>query len=322
MYFAGLWTMIALDGLRRLRPAALAAAAAPYIIGALCWGAYILQDTEAFRSQLSANSYKRIGITQPVAAAWSEITGRYLPAFGFPTSHSAGHTGPIRLKIIPLVFYLASVLLVASVPAIRRQPGVSRLLLITCIHMLYLTFFEGMKFPYYLVHIIPLYCCLMAVAGMWAWHLRRAAVWRCALAAVLVMLGVLQIGGVMQRVRLNTYGTMYVPAIAFLRQHAGPSDLINGTSDLGFGLGFVPNLVDDGGHLGYETGRRARFVVLEEAYESNLQAWKTSKTALQRTVSQFASDRLQREYRLVYNHAGYRIYELRPEAGPASRPHI
>jgi hypothetical protein len=311
LYFLGLWTMVAMDGMRRLRPAALAAAAAPYVIGALCWGAYILQAPEDFRQQLSANSGKRVMITQPVAALRAEITERYLPAFGFSGGHSAGHSGPIRLKVIPLVFYAAFVGIATGVRAVRRQAGVSRLLLLTGVHFFYLCFVEGMKFPYYLPHIIPLYCSLGAVAIVWFWNLRPDRIWRGAVAGALGMLMLVQVGGVLLRVRLNTYGKTYAPAVAFLRQHAGNSDLIMGTCDLGFAFRFAPNVIDDI-HLGYESGKRPRFIVIEEAYRSNLQAWKTSRHPAERSVYEYASDLLAREYRVVYDQATYQIYERRP----------
>jgi hypothetical protein len=111
------------------------------------------------------------------------------------------------------------------------------------------------------------------------------------------------VGGILVRVRVNDLGKSFEPAAAFVKQNAGPDDMIFGTCSFGFGVGFGPNLVDDGS-FGYYSGYRPRFIVMEEIYNDYVN--------LHRVNYPYVYDhyvKLISEYRKVYDHAGYRIYE-------------
>ena len=89
------------------------------------------------------------------------------------------------------------------------------------------------------------------------------------------------------------------------------------SSEFGFAYGFRPNLLDDI-RLGYYSGKTPQFIVVEEAYQYNFEAWQRSDPALYR----FIRRRLAEEYEPVYDHHGYRIYRRRAElaATPPGAP--
>ena len=149
---------------------------------------------------------------------------------------------------------------------------------------------------------------LLAVALHYAW-----VDWRipkplvAAAAGAVILIG---IAGIAQRIRIDTYRSMYVPAVEFIQRNAAPTDLVMASCDFGFGYGFGPNLVDDI-RLGYYSGKIPEFIVVEESYQYNFDHWKTSHPDLY----QFIENRL-KEYSLVYDHDTYRIYRRQAGATP------
>ena len=104
------------------------------------------------------------------------------------------------------------------------------------------------------------------------------------------------------RIRLDTYHRLYLPAVSYIRQNAGPSDLVMASCDFGFAYGFRPNLLDDI-RIGYLTGKIPKFIVVEEIYQANFDAWKAGSPDLYRFIANRMS-----EYDLVYDYNSYRIY--------------
>jgi hypothetical protein len=118
---------------------------------------------------------------------------------------------------------------------------------------------------------------------------------------------VIQLGGVVYRIRRDPYHREYLPAADFLRARAQPGDLIMGSHELRFTLGFRDDFVDDR-LLGLKTGKRAGFIFVEEIYQGRFD------TVLLKNPAQFA--RLQErlaQYRVIYNEKNYRVLALRPE---------
>ena len=106
--------------------------------------------------------------------------------------------------------------------------------------------------------------------------------------------------------KLNTYEARYVPAVDFLRKHAAPDAFIMGSAELGFGLGFDRNLVDDI-QLGAISGKKPDFIVVEENYSSIFASFKSERPH----VYKFINNRLMQEFQPVYSHFDYRIYTRR-----------
>jgi hypothetical protein len=117
---------------------------------------------------------------------------------------------------------------------------------------------------------------------------------------------IVQVGGVAYRIKRDPYHKEYLPAVDFLRAHAQPGDLIMGSHELGFTLGFGDNFVDD--HLlGLETGKRADFILVEEIYQGRFD------TVRLKNPAEFAKlqERLA-QYRTIYNEKNYQVLALRP----------
>lgn len=301
IYFVGLWFLILWYDRRRIRFHHVALAALPYLLGAGAWGLYILEDVPAFKSQFFGNTGHRVGLFHPFAAFVEEFRFRYGWAYGLGPQNT-GHATPfVRLKAIALLGYLAGVIGALATPTIRRNPGVRVLLMLTGIHFLYFTFYEGMKFNYYLVHMLPFYLSLLAVVVYYLWKLRPAL--RLAAAAAVALIIAAGVGGAMMRIHVNDMGRTYDPAVAFVKEHAGPNDLIFASCSFGFGYGFRPNLVDDG-TFGYYSGWRPRFIVMEEIYDDYVKLHQRTQPKMDAHYQKLIAD-----YRVVYDNGAYRVLE-------------
>jgi hypothetical protein len=298
MFFCGLAFLVLYYDRKSFRTAWLAIAAIPYVAGAMVWGQYLLRSPHTAYEQLRVHSSGRVVLLHPLEAIAGEAQ-RYMQAAGF-TAHLAGHSGPIFLKSIPLAFYLFAIAAMIALPELRRHRGYRVLLFLTAVHFGYQCFLEGTKFPFYLVHLLPLYAAMLAIVANHLWNRRR--VMRPLIAAALGLAMVIGAGGALLRIRLNTYDRLYMPAVNFIKQHAGPSDLVMASCDFGFAYGFRPNLLDDI-RIGYFSGRIPRFIVVEEVYQANFDTWKAGSPHLYR----FIEHRLN-EYDLVYDRNSYRIY--------------
>lgn len=290
----------------RLRFRHVALALIPYVVGAVGWGLYILQAPSLFLTQFGGNARnmdRMSGLAAPLSAFKHEITRRYLVAYGLGT-HSIGHTGPIALKSLVLVAYLVALAGIVAVRRLREQQGVRVLLVLTACFFLVMTLLDGQKLSYYLLHIVPLYTALLAVWLYWCWSER--AVPRPVVAVCLAGLLLLQLGGVLYRMKINTYDASYAPAVSFLKQNARADSLIMGSAELGFALGFDRPLVDDY-RLGYFSGKRPDFFVVDEIYEEAINGQQKHRPELYRHIRQTLDD----DYRLVYDQSFYKIYARR-----------
>jgi 4-amino-4-deoxy-L-arabinose transferase-like glycosyltransferase len=303
--FAGLLFLTLYFDRARLRPAHLAVAFAPYFVGALCWGGYVLQDPPTFWAQFKGNattSGRASTLAAPLTGFRREVTERYLVAYGLGP-HSAGHSGPIRLKALVLAAYLCALAGALAVPSLRRERGVRALLVLAAVYFVALAVGDGQKLSYYLIYPVPIYTALVAVWLRWCWGRGRAG--RAFAAACVAGLVALQAGGVLYRMRVNTYGRQFAPAVAYLREHTDARTLVMGSAELGFGLGFDRNLVDDI-RLGYYSGKRPDVIVIEEIYEQNIRDYQAREPDVYRHITQ-----LLEQYRPVYDESGYRVYVRR-----------
>jgi hypothetical protein len=92
------------------------------------------------------------------------------------------------------------------------------------------------------------------------------------------------------------------PAVEYVQQHARLGDEVFGSCSFGFGYGFPPQFVDDD-RLGFYSGRRPAFVVMEEIYDEQHRVYRTEAPA----VCAHAQGLLA-AYDLVYRNSEYRIY--------------
>lgn len=283
---------------RRLTLAAPFLAAIPYLVFAGGWAVYIAQDPAAWRAQFLGNASGRgPTITTPFAALKLEIVNRYLNTFGLAawTSRSG------RLNVIPLVILLSGAALCFLSRDIRRQPAYRMVLAATTITAFYLTWFEGLKTPLYLIYVTPLYSVLCAIAAVWLWNARPRL--RVPVAAAVAILVLLQITRTVAIAARNPRAASYLPAVEFLRSHYTPSTFIMGNACLLFGLAPDWNLLDDF-RLGYNTGKRPAVIVITESWQDRIGMLREYNEAIwQHTQTVLAG------YREVYNQRGYRVLE-------------
>ena len=305
--FAGLLFLTLYFDRKQVKVRHFVIALVPYVTGAVGWGLYILQSPDLFVSQFMGNATAQgngggrlEGIFAPWAALYREITLRYMVAFGMGP-HSAGHSSLAALKIFMLLTYVAGIMGALFTRSIRTHRGYKALLILTGIYFSMLTLLDGQKLAWYLVHMIPLFAALLALFVNWLWNNTRVPRWAIVLPLILFML--LQVGGVAQRMRHREYKNSYMPAADFLKANADSSSLIMGSTELAFALGFEANLVDDI-RLGYYTGKRPDFIVVDEIYEDAFKGMSIQN----QTVYQHILDLIGNQCRPVYDHAHYRIY--------------
>ncbi len=306
LYFAGLVFLTLYFDRTRIGWRHIAVAAVPYIVGAGAWGVYILQEPSLFVEQFRGNATtggRLSGLAAPWRGLQAELTNRYFVSFGFGP-HSAGHSGPIRLKILILVAYVVALAGVLATREIRAHRGLRALLLLTGIFFLIMALLDGQKLHYYLTHIVPLYTAILAVWIHRCWT-RRLVVPRWLVAVCVAGFVALQVGGVLYRIKLDTYRNSYLPATAFLRQHTDARTLIMGSAILGVEMGFVDNLRDDV-RLGYYTGRRPDVVVAEETYQKVFDDYRTLEPDYYRHIAEVLAG-----CRVVYDRAAFKIYDCR-----------
>jgi Dolichyl-phosphate-mannose-protein mannosyltransferase len=303
LYFMGLVFLMLYCDRRSINWRHIALATVPYVVGASLWGWYILQDTQAFLAQIKANASdgdRFQGLRNPFLGFVREITVRYASAYGF-AAHSFSHEGPIYLKVLALCAYIAGIIGVLSISALRRKPEVQVMLSVMTIWFIYLGIFDGQKAYYYLVHFIPMYAALLAV--FLSWLLSKQLNSKAVLLPLVLVVAV-QLVGVAYKIRLNSYKNIYKPAVEYLQHNAHDSRLINANIAFLFGLGFPNNLVDDS-HL----NEIADYFVIDNEVAQRLRNSRTGNPSTYRHVT----DLLGNCYEKVYDFKSVEIYTLRKD---------
>jgi len=281
----------------RIRCRAMAIAALPFFAIAAAWCLYVAQSPADFQAQFLGNAAGRgPTFTTPIAALSLEITHRYMDSYGLAAWSSL--TG--RLNVIPLLMFLAALVVCLCTPAIRRQPGYRLLLIWTLVVMSFLTELEGLKTHFYLIYVTPLYSVLLAVALAWMWT--RLARWRWLLTAAILLFVGLQALRTTSGAWHNRRQLAYDPAVQYLRTHTDPKTFTMGGAGLAFGLGPDWNLLDDT-RLGYNSGKRPKLVVIDPTWDDAILMMQSNAPAIHSYLTRL----LETEYREVYNHAGYRV---------------
>ena len=280
------------------------AAAIPYLIGGTAFGIWVLQDTEAFKHQFIDNALmggRMSGMSSPLGNIVREFTEHYPHAYGLG-QNSGGHSGPIYLKSLILIGYVAGIVGSLVITELRQSKTWRLLMIVTLAYFLIMAIIDGQKQTTYLIHIVPLYIIMLAGVTVALW--RQSRLPRVVLLAAVLGLIALPAGGMLLKIKQNTYGNFYDPMIAYLQQNMAPDDFVMGGSELAFGLGFEANLIADG-RYGYYTGKRPRYIVADSATELT---WQSSQKFFPEFYEYFPR-LLRDEYRVAYENAAYKIYE-------------
>lgn len=278
-------------------------AAIPYLIGATGWGLYIMQSPSDFVAQFKGNATDNNRLAA-IASPWNglvrEITLRYLQGYGLGT-RSAGRSPLTMLKGFILIAYVIGLVGCILTRSIRQHRGGRALLVILTIYFIILTVLDSQKQTWYLIHITPIYVALLALWVRWCWENLVMPRW-------VIVLGVcgllaLQLAGVVQRIAIRDYQNGHVPVVKFLKSNMEQNALIFGCADLGFDLGFDGRLIDDR-YLGFYTGKRPDFIVVEGAYEDAFLGSKNDRPQIYQHITTL----MREEYHQVYNQGQYQIY--------------
>ena len=300
LYLIALICLVLTYDRSRIRFGHFAIAAFPYLVAAGAWLLYILKAPDLFWIQLSGNARGRTTLlAAPLRAINLEI-GRYLKGFGFATWSS----GFARLSVIELLVFVAAILLCAVWKPLRSQLSVRRTLIVTGAVFGYMLAFEGAKPSAYLFHIVPWFCLATAMASREIW--RRLPAMHFLLAGALGLVMLIDLSRVAVPAIRDRYQKQYLPAAEYVRSNAQPRDLIMGPAEVAFVAGFDHDLVDDI-LLGTKTGKRARFIVVDERYRDHYESIRTTAPDDYRRVA----DRLDNEYDKVYDEANYQVYRLK-----------
>jgi 4-amino-4-deoxy-L-arabinose transferase-like glycosyltransferase len=278
--------------------------AAPYVVALAAWGAYIAQAPQLFLVQFTGNATGRgPGIAHPWTALKVELAHRYGESFGMASWTS----GPARLKILVLLVYFAGLVWVTASRRLRSTPGIKLAWAAGSSILVFCWLLEGSKNFMYLPHILPWLCILAAIAFCdLAGTARRAAT-----LVVLAVVAIQVLSTAMPAWR-NQYGHLFVPAMAYLRQHSTAEDTILADAVVGFELGFERRVIDDT-WLGYKTGKKPDWLVITPVYASMIESMPQFHPDVSRHITQFLE-----QYRLAYQNEGYRIY-VRKDSTAASR---
>ncbi len=256
-YFAGLLFLTLYCERARIRLMHIAIAAIPYAVGALGWGVYIRQDPALFYAQFHGNAADRfLSLSQPLEMLRKQFVERYLYAYGLaPDTRGASH-----LKVLILAAYVTGLAGLLFDRESRRHAGYRVLLLLWAVCFLtFMVIDRDIQF-FYLVHFVMF---LAPILGLWTlrcWDGRSFPQWL--LLAGLTAVVAVQLAVIGSRVAPNPYRNTYLATTGFLKEHASKSDLIMGSAELAFELGFDDNVVDDY-RLGFRTGKKPNFVVID-----------------------------------------------------------
>jgi hypothetical protein len=95
----------------------------------------------------------------------------------------------------------------------------------------------------------------------------------------------------------NDYRNRYARAVDYLARHAPSDALIVGSGELAFALGFDGRVLDDC-RLGYTSGRRPDYIVLEAHYS---QFWFSWMAGHEPETMAYIRKLLKEDYELVYD---------------------
>ncbi|SRR5579883_324124 len=285
---------------KRIRVPCLALAAVPYFAGAVAWGSYIAQAPDLFAAQFSGNSGERLWPWKmPLVALKREILERYIG--GYTMGSAWSRLADLRLLI--LAGYLAGLIGVISIPSLRRCTLGRLALTQTGVIAAILLFFEGAKQPWYLIYLVPPFTAMLALSIR---RLRSAQPARRMLAAAIAAFVMLQIAYPALLIVQNKYRRTYLPLIFEIDRSHADGFTVMGTAELGFGLGF-DSVIDDY-RLGFLTGKRPEYIVIDPRYRSYLEQSRASRPEFYQYAEQLLSSR----YRESYSNGFYTLYAQQP----------
>ena len=155
---------------------------------------------------------------------------------------------------------------------------------------------------FYLVHFVIFMAAIFAVWFSWSWD--RQAIPRWALGILLMVVVAVQVATSGRRVTQNAYRNTYLATTQFLKQHAAPSQLIIGSAELAFQLGFDSNVVDDY-RLGFRSGKKPDFIVIDK---NRYDEWIPLLEKQDPPAHRYITGMMGRDFQLVLDMGAYKVY--------------
>jgi hypothetical protein len=230
----------------------------PYLAAAAAWGLYILQDPTDFVRQFFFNVYaagRMSALASPLEAIPREFSMRYASAYGLASWRS--HPFAI-LKASLLAAYGVALLTWLTNRNFRKEAGIGAVLLVGGINAVLLTFIDGQKRTYYLIHVIPAMTATLIAWVLWA---RKQPRWRALSLATALACGGVVTSLHLSRIRADLYHREYLAAVSFVQSQRKPEmKLIYIEPEYGFALGFHAPMISDQ-TFGFYSGRKPDLIV-------------------------------------------------------------
>jgi hypothetical protein len=237
---------------------------------------------------------------------WQQFQERFLWVYGL----HPGASGASHLKIVLYAIYMGGLVVGWSMRDFRgKRTYRAWLILCTLLFVCYANLDKDVR-EFYLIHIMAPVIAVLALVLDWVLKTRRAPVR--AVAGVFVVLGSVQLMTTGSRIRQDGYHTRYLDTTAFLKRNARPGELIMGSAELGWELGWKSNVVDDF-RLGYLTGKRPDIIVLDK---NRYQEWIPNLKVFNPKAYQFTTELLEREFHPVHRNDAYITYFRTNRAKP------
>jgi hypothetical protein len=261
-YWLGLVSLILRFDRRSLSIKAVVVGLLPALVGVLLYGAFILQDSQAFldqmRSNLANNSHafdtpdlSSIKLVRLIQLEWRN---RYVGPFGL-----GPHVGMTqRLKAIILVSYVVAILGGFGFARIQRLGG-QALSGLAVIAILYLTLVSPSKFFFYLPHVTAFMAACLGLL-LYSFLVKPGGRSRWVAAGIGLLIVGIQLGGILYRIRENSYHRIYLPVVQLIQENSTPESTIMASGELWFALEHNRFVIHDP-DLGALSGRKPNVIV-------------------------------------------------------------
>ena len=286
----------------RIRLSTVAVAAVPYIVGAAGWGAYIAQNPSIFWIQFRGDATNRFISGSLIQLVRSQTVERYLYLFGLsPDTRGLSH-----IKIVILAIYVLGFAGALLSVRIRANRGNRALFLMWAAAAVIMSLADKEIHPFYLLHFLNPVIAILAIWLHSNWS--GGGVPRWVLVGIVGALAAVQLMVTGSRIKQDPYRNNYRTTTAFLKEHTGSKDLIFGSAELGFDLGFFDGRLVDDFRLGFLSGRRATFIVLDQ---NRYQEWIPNLKKSEPQAYSYIMQMLARDFQLVQQNSNYQIYARR-----------
>ncbi len=292
---------------KNLRLKHMAFAAAPFLILGALWSLYILQRPDLFAIQFGGNASDRWGFFKaPFAELQREIQLRYLANFGI--GENLNRAG--QIKVVLLLAYAASIVGILAVESLRKSKAAQFLMLVALQEFAMLILLDGMKQPYYMIHITPTLTAITAVFVDWLLKNKKL---RFPAVGLLTIILAVHFGTHLLRLKRDEYRTSYLAVSAMLNRNVRADDLVIASSELWFGSERRGNLLDDY-RFGYLTGRKADFIVIDRSHYKD---WFKNLAEREPETFRYMENLLREDYSMIYDDSIYQVYKNKKETNSA-----